>query len=39
MLAYRTFDYWGYLPAGFVALLLHRRAVHSPQPAQTGEQR
>jgi len=31
-LAYRLFNYWLYLPAGLVALILHRRSVHAPQP-------
>jgi uncharacterized protein (TIRG00374 family) len=35
-LAYRLFNYWLYLPAGLVALLLHRRAIRSPQPAPSG---
>ena len=35
-LAYRIFNYWLYLPAGLVALLLHRRAVHSAQAAPSG---
>jgi putative heme transporter len=35
-LAYRIFNYWLYLPAGLVALLLHKRAVRSPQPVATG---
>jgi uncharacterized protein (TIRG00374 family) len=35
-LAYRIFNYWLYLPAGLVALLLHRRAVRSPQPTPSG---
>ena len=35
-LAYRLFNYWLYLPAGLVALLLHRRAVRAPQPAPSG---
>ena len=35
-LAYRIFNYWLYLPAGLVALLLHKRAVRSPQPVPTG---
>lgn len=35
-LAYRLFNYWLYLPAGLVGLLLHRRAVRSPQPAPSG---
>ena len=35
-LAYRIFNYWLYLPAGLVALLLHKRAVRSPQPAPSG---
>ncbi len=30
-LAYRLFNYWLYLPAGLVGLILHRRAVHSSQ--------
>jgi len=28
-LAYRLFNYWLYLPAGLVALILHRRSAHS----------
>jgi uncharacterized protein (TIRG00374 family) len=35
-LAYRIFNYWLYLPAGAVALFLHRRAVRSPQAAPIG---
>jgi hypothetical protein len=35
-LAYRIFNYWLYLPAGLVALLLHKRAIRSPQPVPTG---
>lgn len=35
-LAYRIFNYWLYLPAGLVALLLYRRATRSPQPAPSG---
>jgi uncharacterized protein (TIRG00374 family) len=35
-LAYRIFDYWLYLPAGLVGLILYRRAVRSPQPATSG---
>lgn len=35
-LAYRIFNYWLYLPAGLVALLLHKRAIRSPQPAPSG---
>ena len=35
-LAYRLFNYWLYLPAGLVALLLHKRAVRSPQAAPSG---
>jgi uncharacterized protein (TIRG00374 family) len=35
-LAYRVFNYWLYLPAGLVALLLHKRAVRAPQPAPSG---
>ena len=31
-LAYRLFNYWLYLPAGLVGLILHRRSTHSPQP-------
>jgi hypothetical protein len=34
-LAYRLFNYWLYLPAGLVGLILHRRAVRAPQ-AQPG---
>jgi uncharacterized protein (TIRG00374 family) len=30
-LAYRLFNYWVYLPAGLVGLILHRRAVRAPQ--------
>jgi uncharacterized protein (TIRG00374 family) len=35
-LAYRLFDYWLYLPAGLVGLILHRRSVQSPQPTRSG---
>jgi putative heme transporter len=35
-LAYRLFNYWLYLPAGLVGLILHRRAVHSSQLARSG---
>ena len=35
-LAYRIFNYWLYLPAGLVALLLHRRALGSSRPAPNG---
>jgi putative heme transporter len=35
-LAYRLFNYWVYLPAGLVALILHRRAVHSSQLSRSG---
>jgi len=31
-LAYRLFNYWLYLPAGLIGLLLHRRSTHQPQP-------
>jgi uncharacterized protein (TIRG00374 family) len=31
-LAYRLFDYWLYLPAGLVGLILHRRSMQSLQP-------
>jgi uncharacterized protein (TIRG00374 family) len=30
-LAYRLFNYWLYLPAGLVGLILHKRAVRAPQ--------
>jgi uncharacterized protein (TIRG00374 family) len=33
-LAYRLFNYWLYLPAGLVSLILHRRSTHSPQPTR-----
>ena len=33
-LAYRLFNYWLYLPAGLVGLILHRRSTHSPQPTR-----
>jgi uncharacterized protein (TIRG00374 family) len=33
-LAYRLFNYWLYLPAGLVGLLLHRRSTHQPQPTR-----
>jgi uncharacterized protein (TIRG00374 family) len=35
-LAYRLFNYWLYLPAGLVGLILHRRSAHSPQPTPSG---
>jgi uncharacterized protein (TIRG00374 family) len=35
-LAYRLFNYWLYLPAGLVGLILHRRSVHSSQPTASG---
>ena len=35
-LAHRLFNYWLYLPAGLVGLLLYRRAVRPPQPAPSG---
>jgi putative heme transporter len=35
-LAYRAFNYWLYLPAGFVALILYRRAVRSLEPSPSG---
>ena len=35
-LAYRLFNYWLYLPAGLVGLILHRRSAHSPQPTASG---
>jgi uncharacterized protein (TIRG00374 family) len=35
-LAYRIFNYWLYLPAGLVALLLHRRTLRMAQPAPSG---
>ena len=35
-LAYRIFNYWFYLPAGLVALLLYRRAISSSEPALSG---
>jgi len=31
-LAYRIFDYWLYLPAGLIGLILHRHARQSPRP-------
>ena len=33
-LAYRLFNYWLYLPAGLIGLLLHRRSTHPPQPTR-----
>jgi uncharacterized membrane protein YbhN (UPF0104 family) len=33
-LAYRLFNYWLYLPAGLVGLILHRRSTHPPQPTR-----
>ena len=30
-LAYRLFNYWLYLPAGLVGLILHRRSTHPTQ--------
>jgi len=33
-LAYRLFNYWLYLPAGLIGLLLHRRSAHPPQPTR-----
>jgi len=30
-LAYRLFNYWLYLPAGLVGVILHRRAIREPQ--------
>ncbi len=35
-LAYRIFNYWLYLPAGLVGLILHRCSAHSPQPTPSG---
>jgi uncharacterized protein (TIRG00374 family) len=35
-LAYRVFNYWLYLPAGLVALILYRRAVRSLEPSPSG---
>ncbi|MGO9487833.1 MAG: lysylphosphatidylglycerol synthase transmembrane domain-containing protein [Solirubrobacteraceae bacterium] len=35
-LAYRLFNYWLYLPAGLVGLILHRRSIHATQPAASG---
>lgn len=35
-LAYRLFNYWLYLPAGLVGLILHRRSRRSPQPSPSG---
>lgn len=35
-LAYRLFNYWLYLPAGLVGLILHRRSTHSAQPTPSG---
>lgn len=35
-LAYRLFNYWLYLPAGLVSLILHRRSAHSSQPTASG---
>ncbi len=35
-LAYRLFNYWLYLPAGLVGLILHRRSARSPQPTPSG---
>jgi uncharacterized protein (TIRG00374 family) len=40
-LVYRLFNYWLYLPAGLVGLILHRRSMHrrsrhSPQPTAGG---
>ena len=35
-LAYRLFNYWLYLPAGLVGLILHRRSARSPRPAANG---
>jgi uncharacterized protein (TIRG00374 family) len=35
-LAYRIFDYWLYLPAGLVGLILYRRSTRSPQPTPSG---
>ena len=35
-LAYRLFNYWLYLPAGLVGLILHRRSAHAPQPTPSG---
>jgi uncharacterized protein (TIRG00374 family) len=35
-LAYRLFDYWLYLPAGLVGLILHRRSAHPRQPTASG---
>jgi uncharacterized protein (TIRG00374 family) len=37
-LAYRLFNYWLYLPAGLVALILHRRTVHRRQLARSGSE-
>jgi uncharacterized protein (TIRG00374 family) len=37
-LAYRLFNYWLYLPAGLVALFLHRRTVHRRQLARSGSE-
>ena len=33
-LAYRLFNYWLYLPAGLIGLLLHRRSAHPPEPTR-----
>ncbi|HEX2435760.1 MAG TPA: hypothetical protein VHI76_03820, partial [Solirubrobacterales bacterium] len=35
-LAYRVFNYWLYLPAGLVALILYKRAVRSLEPSPSG---
>ncbi len=35
-LVYRLFNYWLYLPAGLVGLILHRRYAHSPQATPRG---
>jgi uncharacterized protein (TIRG00374 family) len=35
-LTYRLFNYWLYLPAGLVGLILHRRYTHSAQPTPSG---
>ena len=34
-LAYRLFNYWLYLPAGLIGLLLYRRSTHPPQPTRS----
>lgn len=35
-LAYRLFNYWLYLPAGLVGLILHRRSLRSQQASPSG---